>query len=277
MTHPTSGHAEILGVTMPSRPILGRIGYMTQSDGIYPALTVGENARLLRARPTASASEAAVVDVARARRARRSTADAVAGTLSGGQRRRLSLACALIHRPPTSCSSTSRPSASTRSCASSSGRHFRALADQGTTIVVSSHVMDEADRCDELLFMRAGRIIARGTGGALRAEAGTDDLEAAFLHFAGETARRRAPVRRAPTRSARPRRLPSLRVIQEIRRDRPSLALLFVAPIVITGLVTFIVREGQTPVGLGGRRERGRRRRRRHGDARSNTALRRPG
>ena len=49
MTHPTSGHAEILGVTMPSRPILGRIGYMTQSDGVYPALTVGENARFFAA------------------------------------------------------------------------------------------------------------------------------------------------------------------------------------------------------------------------------------
>jgi ABC-2 type transport system ATP-binding protein len=46
--------------------------------------------------------------------------------------------------------------------------------------------MDEADRCDELLFVRAGRIIARGTGAALRSEAGSDDLETAFLHFAGD-------------------------------------------------------------------------------------------
>jgi ABC-2 type transport system ATP-binding protein len=66
--------------------------------------------------------------------------------------------------------------------------HFRALADAGTTIVVSSHVMDEADRCDELLFVRDGRVIARGGGAELRAEAGTADLEAAFLHFAGEGA-----------------------------------------------------------------------------------------
>jgi ABC-2 type transport system ATP-binding protein len=63
---------------------------------------------------------------------------------------------------------------------------FRELADAGTTIIVSSHVMDEADRCDELLFVRAGRVIARGTGAQLRVEAGTDDLEAAFLHFAGD-------------------------------------------------------------------------------------------
>ena len=105
--------------------------------------------------------------------------------------------------------------------------HFRALADEGTTIVVSSHVMDEADRCDELLFVRAGRIIARGTGAALRAEAGTDDLEAAFLHFAGDGRGRAMSLRRL--------RAIVRRVIQEIRRDRPSLGLLFVAPIVITG------------------------------------------
>jgi ABC-2 type transport system ATP-binding protein len=64
--------------------------------------------------------------------------------------------------------------------------HFRRLAAQGTTILISSHVMDEADRCDELLFMRAGRVIARGSGAELRRQAGTDDLEQAFLRFAGE-------------------------------------------------------------------------------------------
>jgi ABC-2 type transport system ATP-binding protein len=63
--------------------------------------------------------------------------------------------------------------------------HFRALADAGTTIVVSSHVMDEADRCDELLFVRSGRITARGSGADIRARAGTPDLEQAFLRLGG--------------------------------------------------------------------------------------------
>ena len=63
---------------------------------------------------------------------------------------------------------------------------FRELADAGTTIIVSSHVMDEADRCDELLFVRAGTSSHAGPVRQLRAEAGTDDLEAAFLHFAGD-------------------------------------------------------------------------------------------
>lgn len=61
--------------------------------------------------------------------------------------------------------------------------HFRRLADVGVTIVVASHVMDEADRCDDLLFIRAGRLLAQGSGAELRARAGTADLDAAFLRF----------------------------------------------------------------------------------------------
>ena len=83
---------------MPSRPTLERIGYMTQADGIYPALTVGENARFFAAvygvprRRPRSTTALDLVDLADRRKA-------IAGTLSGGQRRRLSLACALVHRP----------------------------------------------------------------------------------------------------------------------------------------------------------------------------------
>jgi len=65
-------------------------------------------------------------------------------------------------------------------------QHFRALADAGTTIVVSSHVMDEADRCDELLFVRSGAVIARGSSMELRQGAGTENLEQAFLRYAGD-------------------------------------------------------------------------------------------
>jgi ABC-2 type transport system ATP-binding protein len=183
MARPTAGHAEVLGVTMPSRAVLSRIGYMTQGDGIYPALTVAENARFFAAaygvRDRAAIDEAlSLVGLAD----RRGT---VAGTLSGGQRRRLSLACALIHHPDVVF--LDEPTVGVDPLLRVQfWSHFRALADAGTTIVVSSHVMDEADRCDELLFIRAGHIIARGSGVALREEAGTDDLEEAFLHFAGD-------------------------------------------------------------------------------------------
>ncbi len=185
MTRPTAGHAEVLGVRMPNRPILARIGYMTQGDGIYPALTVLENARFFAAaygvEDAASVDEAlALVDLSDRR-------GSVAGTLSGGLRRRLSLACALVHRPPVLFLDEPTVGVDPLLRVQFWG-HFRALADAGTTIVVSSHVMDEADRCDELLFVRDGRVLARGTGAELRTEAGTTDLEAAFLHFAGEGA-----------------------------------------------------------------------------------------
>jgi ABC-2 type transport system ATP-binding protein len=168
---------------VPSRAILGRIGYMTQADGIYPALTVGENARFFGAvygvrEKGAPMAALALVDLA-------DRVDSIAGTLSGGQRRRLSLACALIHRPPILF--LDEPTVGIDPLLRVQfWAHFRSLADAGTTIVVSSHVMDEADRCDELLFVRAGKVIARGTSDEIRARAGTTDLEAAFLHFAGD-------------------------------------------------------------------------------------------
>jgi ABC-2 type transport system ATP-binding protein len=185
MTRATGGHAEVLGVRMPSRQTLARIGYMTQGDGIYPALTVGENARFFAAAygadTDASVTEALTLVELDGRM------KTVASTLSGGQRRRLSLACALVHRPAVLFLDEPTVGVDPLLRVQFWG-HFRALADAGTTIVVSSHVMDEADRCDELLFIRAGKVIARGTGADLRAESGTDNLEAAFLRFAGEGA-----------------------------------------------------------------------------------------
>ncbi len=182
MTRPTSGYAEVLGVRMPNRPTLARIGYMTQGDGIYPALTVGENARFFAAAYGTDTGPSvmevlALVDLA-------DRVKTVAGTLSGGQRRRLSLACALVHKPDVLFLDEPTVGVDPLLRVQFWG-HFRSLADAGTTILVSSHVMDEADRCDELLFVRAGKVIARGTRAALLAESGTSALEAAFLAFAG--------------------------------------------------------------------------------------------
>ncbi len=184
LARPTAGVAEVLGTRMPSRPMLARIGYMTQADGVYPALTVRENGRFFAAtygvrEPGAVEEALRVVDLA-------DRAGSISGTLSGGQRRRLSLACALVHRPPILF--LDEPTVGVDPLLRVQfWQHFRSLADAGTTILVSSHVMDEADRCDELLFMRSGRVIARGTGRELRERAGTEDLEQAFLRFGGET------------------------------------------------------------------------------------------
>ncbi|MGZ6338774.1 MAG: ABC transporter ATP-binding protein [Candidatus Limnocylindrales bacterium] len=183
LTRATAGKAEILGVQMPSRANLARIGYMTQGDGIYPALTVGENARFFGAAYGVRGQDQVLEALELVELADRQRS--VARTLSGGQRRRLSLACALIHHPPVLF--LDEPTVGVDPLLRVQfWAHFRAQADGGTTIVVSSHVMDEADRCDQLLFVRSGQVIARGTGTQLRSRAGTDSLEQAFLHFGGD-------------------------------------------------------------------------------------------
>ncbi len=176
------GRAEVLGRRVPDWSLLAAVGYMPQSDGIYLELTVGENLRffgdLYGGLPKGRIDE--VLDLVELADRRKS----LVGDLSGGMRRRLSLACALLHRP--SLLVLDEPTVGVDPALRATfWHHFRDLAATGTTILVSSHVLDEADRCDELVFMRAGRVIAHGTGSELRAAAGTSDLEAAFLRFAG--------------------------------------------------------------------------------------------
>jgi ABC-2 type transport system ATP-binding protein len=181
----TSGEARVLGVEMPSRTNLAHIGYMTQADGIYPELSVWENlsffAALYGQRDRAEILRALeLVEL-----------DSRLGTpalqLSGGMRRRLSLACALAHRPTVIF--LDEPTVGVDPALRVQfWDHFHRLASDGATLLVSSHVMDEADRCDELLFMRDGHVLAQGTPADLRARAGTDNLESAFLHFAGLSA-----------------------------------------------------------------------------------------
>ena len=183
LARPTAGHATVLGVAMPSRENLANLGYMTQADGIYPELSVLENVRFFAALYGVPEREAHL-DVLRLVE----LADRLgtpASQLSGGMRRRLSLACALVHRP--SVAFLDEPTVGIDPALRVQfWAHFRTLAAGGTTILLSSHVMDEADRCDELLFMRSGKVIAQGSGRELRQRAGTDDLEQAFLRFAGE-------------------------------------------------------------------------------------------
>jgi ABC-2 type transport system ATP-binding protein len=182
LARPTSGEARILGTRMPNRPMLGRIGYMPQAEAIYPDLSVGENLRFFGALQGASGSAAIERVAALVELADRTGSPAI--ELSGGMRRRLSLACTLVHEPPVLF--LDEPTVGVDPALRVQfWSHFRRLAAGGTTILVASHVMDEADRCDDLLFIRSGKVIAHGTGAELRTSAGTDNLETAFLHFAG--------------------------------------------------------------------------------------------
>ena len=180
LARPTSGGALVLGIEMPSRENLSRIGYMTQADGIYDELSVWENIRFFADLYGARDERALIETLELVELAdRRGTP---AHELSGGLRRRLSLACALVHRPAAIF--LDEPTVGVDPALRVQfWQHFRRLAADGATLLVSSHVMDEADRCDELLLMRAGRILARGSGADLRRQAGTRDLEEAFLRL----------------------------------------------------------------------------------------------
>jgi ABC-2 type transport system ATP-binding protein len=147
---------------------------------VYADLTVRENARyfasLYRGVSKVDADEA-VVNVGLV-----GAASQLVGTLSGGQRARASLACALVSRPTVLI--LDEPTVGQDPVLRDDLWHqFRAMAAAGTTVLVSSHVMDEASRCDRLLLIREGEIIADDTPDAVRASTGTEDLEAAFLHL----------------------------------------------------------------------------------------------
>lgn len=178
----TSGEVRVLGVRMPDRENLAHIGYMTQADGIYIELSVWENLRFFAA--LSGTGDKKAMDAVLELVALTERKNAPLLNLSGGMRRRVSLACALVHKP--SVLFLDEPTVGIDPALRVEfWRYFRELAAAGTTIVVSSHVMDEADRCDELLLMFHGKVLARGTPAEVRQQAGVDNIEDAFLKLGG--------------------------------------------------------------------------------------------
>jgi ABC-2 type transport system ATP-binding protein len=171
------GEVRVLGLPAGTAALRARVGYVTQAPSVYADLTVRENARYFAALygVGAAAADAAVADVGLADHAGQLVAD-----LSGGQRGRASLACALVARPELLV--LDEPTVGLDPVLRVElWERFHALAAAGTTLLVSSHVMDEAGRCDRLLLLREGRLLADSTPARLRLEAETDDLEEAFL------------------------------------------------------------------------------------------------
>ncbi len=178
---PDQGRVTVLGETMPNKPILSRLGYMTQASALYDDLTVWQNvaffAGLMGCQEDAKI-QAALELVELAHRA-----DSPIRTLSGGMRQRVSLASVMAHQPEIILLDEPTVGVDPQLRAQF-WAHFRRLTEQGITIIVSSHVMDEAERCDRLGFIRGGQLLAEGSAEALRQQAGKANLEDAFLWFA---------------------------------------------------------------------------------------------
>jgi len=182
LLRPEKGTLTVLGQTPRAAVNSGRVGYMTQAPALYGELSVQENLRFFAALERVPKAEQRIEEALRAvdlldRR------KSVVNTLSGGMRTRVSIAATFLHHPllllldePTvGVDPVLRQELWSR---------FRRLAAAGITILVSSHVMDEASRCDRLGLIRDGVVLAEGSAQDLVSRAGTRDLESAFLAFA---------------------------------------------------------------------------------------------
>src|SRR3954468_3515800 len=172
-----AGEVRVLGEPAGSAPLRSRIGYVTQAASVYDDLTVTENlAFFARVVGVDSAEVDRCVDAVDLG----SHARQVVRNLSGGQRSRVSLAVALLGRPDLLV--LDEPTVGLDPVLRESlWSMFHRLAEDGAAVLVSSHVMDEAERCDRLLLMRDGAFIAEGSPAAIKERAGVDDVEQAFL------------------------------------------------------------------------------------------------
>jgi ABC-2 type transport system ATP-binding protein len=178
-----AGETTVLGLAAGCGELRRRVGYVTQAPSVYGDLTIEENLRYFAAVLGVDAARvrevAAAVDL-------QERLGQVVGTLSGGERSRVSLATALLGEPELLV--LDEPTVGLDPVLRRDlWAMFHDLAAAGTTLLVSSHVMDEAGRCDELVLMREGRIVAVSTPQELRDRTGREDLEEAFLALVEET------------------------------------------------------------------------------------------
>ncbi|MEU8707376.1 ABC transporter ATP-binding protein [Streptomyces sp. NPDC048565] len=199
-----TGTLDVLGHPAGHPSLRARVGYVTQAPSVYTDLTVRQNldyfAAVLQPGRTHRDSRHEAVTRAIDDVDLTSHADALAGTLSGGQLSRVSLAAALLGTPELLV--LDEPTVGLDPVLRRDlWDLFHALAaDRGTTLLVSSHVMDEAERCHRLLLMREGEILADNTPDALRTRTGSATVEDAFLHLVDEAAEAEAAARQETTR-----------------------------------------------------------------------------
>ena len=185
LLQPSGGRAEVVGHDVAREPeaVRRRIGYMSQRFGLYEDLTVRENLRFyaavygVRGRALAERVEEQLDALGLRERDRQ-----LAGTMSGGWKQRLALGCATSHRPALLF--LDEPTAGVDPAAR---RHFWStigrLASAGTTVLVTTHYMDEAARCERLAFLSRGHLIALGHPDEVVRQLGADSIEDAFVRL----------------------------------------------------------------------------------------------
>jgi ABC-2 type transport system ATP-binding protein len=172
-----AGQLRVLDLPPGHRRLRNRIGYVTQSPSVYGNLSVAENLQFYAQVLGCPASD---VDRVVQQVGLAGWVGSTVDRLSGGQRNRVSLAVALLGEPQLLV--LDEPTVGLDPLLRRElWNLFRDLADRGVGLLVSSHVMDEAQRCDSLVLMRAGRVVAAGEPRALLDRTNTDDLESAFL------------------------------------------------------------------------------------------------
>lgn len=181
----TSGEVFVLGVKMPKLAMLQQIGYMAQSDALYTELSAKENLEFFAALYGLKGEQRsrrikAVMELVNLEEHLRKRVD----QYSGGMKRRLSLAIALLHEPPLLI--LDEPTVGIDPVLRLSiWKELKALNRKGTTIVLTTHVMDEAEKCDRLAMIRDGKLLAVDTPTGLLQATNTASIEEAFLYYGG--------------------------------------------------------------------------------------------
>lgn len=181
----SSGEVYVLNEKMPKLSLMNKIGYMAQADALYGELTAEENLNFF----------ASMYNFPRAKKKQRiaEVLELVNLTefskrqvkqFSGGMKRRLSLAIALIHEPPILI--LDEPTVGIDPILRKSiWEELRRICENGTTIIVTTHVMDELEKCDNLGMIRDGKLIAVGSPTELKAASSSSTIEEAFLYYGG--------------------------------------------------------------------------------------------
>jgi len=182
---PESGDVIVLNQTVPQLELLNQIGYMAQSDALYMTLSARENLHFFGSLYRMKKNDLKTrIDEIMQAVSLFEDLDKEVQAYSGGMKRRLSLAVAILHQPPLLL--LDEPTVGIDPLLRQDIWHeLNKLSEQGVTMIVTTHVMDEADKCHQIALMREGWITARGTSQELQARVGVKTLEEAFIYYGG--------------------------------------------------------------------------------------------